>query len=295
MTGWFRLAPVAFLLLWSTGFTMATIGLRDAPPLTFLMVRYVAVLLLLAPVLAVVRPPLPRTGRVWRDLAVVGLLVQFAYFALNWAALAYGAGIGVSALIGSLQPVLVGVLQPALGGPRVGRRVWAGLGLGLAGVAMVILSRTGVAAPTLLGVMLAIGSLAGISAGSLYEKRSGGAAHPLTAAAVQYAVGLAGTAPLAFLLERVAVNWTPSFIGALAYLVVANSLVAITLLLAMIRRGEVARVSALFFLVPPLAALIGWALVGEPVGPLAWAGMALAAGGVALVTVRRRRPRGTVA
>ena len=290
MTGWFRLAPVAFLLLWSTGFTMASIGLRDAPPLTFLMVRYVAVLLLLVPVLAVVRPPLPRSATVWRDLAVVGLLVQFAYFALNWAGLAYGAGIGVAALIGSLQPVIVAALQPALGGPHMGRRGWAGLALGLAGAGVVILSRTGVQAPTLIGVLLAFGSLAGISAGALYEKRSGGAAHPLTAAAVQYAVGLAGTLPLAFLLERVEVRWTPSFIGALAYLVVANSLVAITLLLAMIRRGEVARVSALFYLVPPLAALIGWALVGEPVGPLAWAGMALAAVGVALVTARRSPP-----
>ena len=70
----------------------------------------------------------------------------------------------------------------------------------------------------------------------------------------------------------------------LAYLVLFNSLVAITLLLMMLRRGEASRVSALFFLVPPLAALIAWALLGESLSGLAWAGMALAGVGVWIAT-----------
>jgi drug/metabolite transporter (DMT)-like permease len=55
----------------------------------------------------------------------------------------------------------------------------------------------------------------------------------------------------------------------------------------MIRRGEASQVSALFFLVPPLAALIAWPLLGDAVPPLAWLGMGVAAAGV-LVATRRR-------
>jgi drug/metabolite transporter (DMT)-like permease len=52
----------------------------------------------------------------------------------------------------------------------------------------------------------------------------------------------------------------------------------------------VSRVSALFFLVPPLAALIGWVLLGEAMPPLAWVGLALAAAGVALASRSERLP-----
>jgi drug/metabolite transporter (DMT)-like permease len=79
-----------------------------------------------------------------------------------------------------------------------------------------------------------------------------------------------------------AADWSPEHFAVLAYLIIGNSLVAITLLLAMIRAGEVARVSALFYLVPPLSALFAWPLLGEAMPPLAWAGMALAGLGVIL-------------
>ncbi|MNT47671.1 EamA-like transporter family protein [compost metagenome] len=106
---------------------------------------------------------------------------------------------------------------------------------------------------------------------------------------MQYGVGLAVTAPLAFLLEPMHIEWTGALLGSLAYLVVGNSLVAITLLLTMIRHGEASRVSALFFLVPPCTAVIALLILREPIPPLAWPGMALAALGILLVT---RKPGG---
>ena len=67
-----------------------------------------------------------------------------------------------------------------------------------------------------------------------------------------------------------------------------NSLLAITLLLTMMRRGTASQVSALFFLVPPLAALIAWLVLGEALPAAAWLGMVLAAVGVAIATMRPR-------
>jgi drug/metabolite transporter (DMT)-like permease len=84
-------------------------------------------------------------------------------------------------------------------------------------------------------------------------------------------------------MEDMKIVWTGEFMGALAYLVIGNSLIAVTLLLAMIRRGAVSRVSMLLFLVPPGAALFAWLLIDEPIPPLAWLGMVLAAIGIAMV------------
>ena len=103
---------------------------------------------------------------------------------------------------------------------------------------------------------------------------------------VQYAVGFAAVLPLAWTLEDMQVSWTGAMVASLLYLAIGNSLVAVTLLLAMIRRGEASRVSALFFLIPPTAAVIAWRLIGETMPPLAWLGMALAAAGVAIANRR---------
>ncbi|MGH2614202.1 MAG: DMT family transporter [Thermomicrobiales bacterium] len=277
-------APAIFLLFWSGGFAAGKVGLAYTGPLTFLAVRYGLVLLILLPLLLVMRPPLPRTRAAWVNLAVVGFLIQGVYFALGYVALGTSLSSGAAALIVSLQPILVGLLAPRLAGERVGRWAWAGLGLGLAGAALVILARSTVEALPVVGVLAAAGSLGGMTVGTLYEKRFGIAQHPVTANTVQYAAGLATTMPLAWLLEDHRVTWSMPFVLSLTYLIVCNSLIALTLLLMMIRRGEVSRVSALFFLVPPMAALIGWVVLGEEMPPLAWVGLGLAAAGVALAT-----------
>ena len=121
---------------------------------------------------------------------------------------------------------------------------------------------------------------------ALYEKRFGTSQHPVAVNLIQYAVGAAVTLPAALLTETAPILWDGTFVLVMAYLVLGNSLLAISLLLAMIRQGEVARVSALFYLVPPLAALFAWPMLGEALSPLGWAGMALAALGVGLASRR---------
>jgi drug/metabolite transporter (DMT)-like permease len=279
-----KAAPAIFLLFWSGGFAAGKIGLAYTGPMTFLALRYALVLLVLLPLVLFLRPPLPRTPGAWGHLLVVGFLIQGLYFALGYLALAMDISSGSVALILSLQPILVALAAPHTSGERVGRWAWVGLGLGLGGAALVILAKSAVEALPALGVLAAVGALGGMTVGTLYEKRFGIAQHPVTANTVQYAAGLAATLPLAFLIEDHSVEWSLPLGLSLLYVIVCNSLIALTLLLMMIRRGEVSRVSALFFLVPPMAALIGWLVLDEQMPALAWIGLALAAAGVALAT-----------
>lgn len=283
---WLGAAPALFLLFWSAGFSFGKLGLAHSGPMTFLALRYAFVLVLLLPLVVALRPPLPKGRREWGHLAAVGLLLQAAYFGLTYIAFELGVSAGGVALIVSLQPILVALAVPWTAGERVGPRRWLGLLLGLGGAGIVIVARSAVAGTTWVGIAAAIAALVAITLGTLYEKRFGVHHHPVTSNTVQYVVALAVIVPLALLMDERAVAWVPALWIALGYLVVCNSLIAMTLLLAMIRFGEAARVSALFFLVPPGAALIAWGVLGETMPPLAWPGIALAAVGVALATRR---------
>ncbi|OYU19799.1 MAG: EamA family transporter [Rhodobacteraceae bacterium PARR1] len=281
---WLVAAPAIFLLLWSAGFGVAKLGLQHAAPITLLALRYVLVLVVLAPFALILRPPMPKTLRGWLDIAVVGFLIQVAYFGLCYIAFKSGVSAAGVAIVVCLQPILVALVAPRFIGESVGRMAWVGLGLGLAGAVVVILSRSQVQAENPFGVLLTVGALFGITAGTLYEKRFGVSHHPVTSNMIQYAVGAAFTLPIAWLTEDMHMVWNGEFIAVLAYLVIGNSLLAMSLLLAMIRAGEVSRVSALFYLVPAFSALFAWPLLGEAMPPLAWAGMALAGAGVAMVS-----------
>jgi len=281
---WLLAAPVIFLLLWSAGFGVAKLGLQHAEPLTLLALRYTCVLALLLPLALIVRPPLPKTPRAWGDVAVTGFLIQVVYFGLCYVAMKSGVSAGAVAIIVCLQPILVALSAPYLVGEATSGKGWLGLALGLCGAAIAILSRSGIQAENPVGIALAFVALFGITAGTLYEKRFGVSQHPITANLIQYGVGAAFTLPAAYLTEGMVVRWDAQFVWVLGYLVIGNSILAISLLLAMIRAGDVSRVSALFYLVPALSALFAWPMLGEVMPPLAWAGMALAAVGVALVS-----------
>ncbi len=276
-------APIVFLILWSAGFAVAKIAVTHAAPLTVLALRYGLVLVLLIPVALVMRPRFP-DARGALNVAIVGFLIQVVYFGLCYVAFKSGVSAGAVAIVVCLQPILVALVAPRLVGERISPKGWLGLGLGLLGAALAIAGRSAIAAENAFGVGLTFLALLGITAGTLWEKRFGVSHHPVAANLIQYAVGAAFCIPAALLSEDTTISWSPEFLWAMAYLVLGNSLLAMSLLLAMIRAGEVARVSSLFYLVPALSALCAWPMLGEEMPPLAWAGMALAGLGVALVS-----------
>ncbi|MEO1491680.1 MAG: DMT family transporter [Pseudomonadota bacterium] len=284
---WLVLAPVMFLCLWSGGYVVAKIGILYAPPLTLLVVRFALCVAIMGIVFAILRPPLPERAADWGHLALVGVLIQTVYFGLSYMAFHADVASGTVALIMSLQPILVAITAPGWTGERIGWQRWIGFAMGLVGTAVVIAVRLEIAAPPLIGFVYAALGLAGMTAAALWEKRFGLTHHPVTSNLIGYAAGLIGILPFALVMETPDIDWTPTFIGALGYLVIGNSLIAVTLLLAMIRAGEVARVSALLFLVPPLAAVFGWLTLGEVMPPAAWAGMAVAGAGVWIATRAR--------
>ena len=278
------IAPVLFLFLWSGGYVVAKVGLAYVEPMTFLVLRFALVVIIMLLIFIVIRPPLPTKLEDWLHLAIVGFLIQSVYFGLCYVGFTAGIAAGTMALIMSLQPILVGLVAPRWNNENVSWKRWVGLSLGLVGAGIVIVARSEIESPTLFGLSCALIALLGITGGSLWEKRFGLSHHPVTANLIGYSAGLIGVLPIMLLTEDMSVQWSWPLAAALAYLVVGNSVIAVGLLLAMIRAGDVSRVSALFFLVPPLAALLAWLVLDEVMPVFAWVGMVIAALGVLIAS-----------
>lgn len=277
--------PLLFVLIWSTGFIVAKFGLPYAPALTFLLLRYAGVLALLLPALAVMRAPWPHGQAM--HIAVAGVLVQAGYLSGVWCAIKLGMPAGLSALIVGLQPLLTGLAAPLVGEP-VRPRQWIGLLMGLAGVALVVMEKLTPDGSSVLNVSLCVLALVSITAGTLYQKRFCPRFDLRTGAAIQFGASAAITLPLAVWLEGLTpdfrtVQWTPDFLLALGWSVLALSIGAMFLLFALIRKSAATHVSSLMYLTPPVTALIAWLLFGERFGLAGLAGMLLAVAGVAFV------------
>jgi len=280
---WLRFAPALFVLLWSTGFVGAKYGLPYAPPLTFLAIRVVIVALLLALWAWARREAWPRTWTEVGHIAVVGVLLQGVYLAAVYVAFVLGLESGTSAVIVSIQPLLVAALAGPVLRERVSGLQWTGLVLGLAGVAVVVWRKAGISHESFVAALLCVLALLCITAAMLYQKRFLGAMPLLSGNALQFAAAACFTVPAALLFEDGRVDWTWEFVFAMAWLIVVLSIGAVGLLVLLIQRGAATKVASLFFLVPPTVALMAWPLLGETLSWAELAGMVLVMLGVALV------------
>jgi drug/metabolite transporter (DMT)-like permease len=284
--------PVIFVLLWSTGFIVAKFAAPHAPPLTFLLWRYAAAVLVLLPLVAISGAPWPRTPAAWLHVAAVGILLQATYLGGVWWAIAEGMPAGPSALIVGLQPLLTAFLAGAVG-ERATVRQWAGLILGFGGVALVLSDRLTLQGVGLAPLLVNVLALAGITAGTLYQKQHCAGIDLRTGSVIQFGASFLVTLPFVLASGRAQVHFSAEFWLALAWSVLVLSLVAMALLLTMIRRGRATEVASLMYLTPPATALLAWVLFDEALGAAAWAGVLIAMGGVALVLHRKKDREGT--
>ena len=280
-------APWLFVIFWSGGYTFAKLGLPYIEPLTFLAVRYFFAIILLIPIYFVSNAQLPKTSQHWWALIITGFLIQAVYFGLAYLSMKQGIDVGTISLIFSMQPIMVAVLVPYFLNERVTRTVWVGLVLGLVGAAIVVLAKYNIEPESKVGILLALCALIGIIVGTLFEKRFGIKTHPVTNGIIQYGIGFAAILPLAILLESQQVVWASELVISLIYLVIFNSIISISLLIGMIHRSQLSKISSLFYLVPPLAIFQAWIILDEVMPPLSWFGFLFTVTGVYLVNRKK--------
>ena len=283
--------PAVFVLIWSTGFIVAKFGLPFAPPLTFLAIRYLLSIACFLVWIWLSRAIWPNDMRQWLHLGVTGILMHGGYLGGVWIAVKGGMGSGLSALIVGFQPVLTALWLSSLGAkasenpsqPVVSKRQWIGLLLGLAGLLLVVARKFGATNEvTLLTFAAAVFALFSITVGTLYQKQHVIPTDVRTANVIQLAAAFVVTLPFA-MMEAEAITWNASFIGAMAWAVLALTLGGSSLMFMLIQRGAATTVTSLLYLVPPTTALMAWLLFDEAITVVTLIGIALTAVGVSLV------------
>jgi drug/metabolite transporter (DMT)-like permease len=276
--------PFLFVLLWSTGFLGAKLGLPHAAPLAFLLVRYLLVIALMGALALALRAPWPKGGRQWFHIGVSGLLVHALYLGGVFVAIGKGLPAGVTSLVVGMQPLLTATLAGRLLGETVLPRQWAGLALGFGGVALVVSGKLGSVAGGFGADALwpALAALVGITAGTLYQKKFAPHFDWRSGAVAQFLPTALATGVVVLATDGWRIEWAGEFFFALGWLVLVLSIGAISLLNWLIRHGSAVNVASLFYLTPPTTALLAWLLFGETLAGPALAGMALAVWGVYL-------------
>ena len=279
-----RAAPAIFVVLWSTGFVATKYVVHNADPLSYLTIRMVLVVAIMALIAAIARPKWPDRIGVAHSI-VAGILVHGIYLGGTAIAIAHSIPAGLSALIPGLQPILTSTLANRWFGERVTPLQWGGLLLGLAGVVLILHNRsmTGEAG---WGWLASGVSLVSITLGTLYQRRYCGNIDWRAGNLVQYIAVAVFFALGAWWFENNVVHWTREFVLALAWLVVVLSIGSIGLLYWLIRRSAATSVASLFYLVPAVTAAMAYVLFGERLDAVAIAGMVACAAAVFLVNRR---------
>jgi len=279
-----RAAPAIFVVLWSTGFVGTKYVIHNADPLTYLAIRMAIVVVLMGIICAIGRPAWP-DGREIGHSIVAGILVHGIYLGGTAIAISLSIPAGLSALIPGLQPILTSTIANRWLGERVTPLQWAGLVLGLAGVALILHDRP-MGGQAGWGFVASAVSLVSITLGTLYQRRYCGRIDWRSGNLVQYVAVTVFFTVVAFLFESRTVHWTTEFVLALGWLAVVLSIGSIGLLYWLIRHQAATSVASLFYLVPAVTSLMAYYLFDERLDAVAIAGMVACAAAVLLVNRR---------
>lgn len=277
-----------FVLVWGSGYIASKTGMQYAAPFTFLTLRFVFGVLCLIPWVLVSRPPWPSNRRELFHICMAGLLMHAVNLSGSHYAQYLGMSAGITALMLATQPLFTAVIAHRFMAQRLEAWQWLGVVMGLLGVMLVVWHKIDVRAVTLGSLVAVAISLSAITSGTLYQRVFCKTADLRSSALIQFLVSLLVLAPLAWGVEGFVVRWSWTMLGAIAFLVIFASILAVNALHGLMRRGHATKVTSLFFLTPLVAVVLETVFFDVIPSWLSLVGIAITCAGVALVS---RGPR----
>ncbi len=276
-------------LVWGSTYLFIRIGVTDIPPAVLAGLRFLFAGSALA-IAGFARGGRWPNRRDWVTLIVLAIgLVVIGNGVVTWAEQWVPSGEAAFIVASSaLFIALFGTLGPR--GERLMAITVIGLVLGFAGTALMLLPRIrGVHGP-LAPALALVGSACCWAAAAMYSRTRGFTASPLVFSGLQMLVGGTVLAGIALATGQFGhIHWTLPATGALAYLTIFGSGLAYATYNWLIHRAKPAQLGTTAYVNPAVALLLGWAVLGEELSPVAFAGVGVMFVGVMSVNLRRRR------
>ena len=278
------------MLVWSSGYISGPAAVEAAGPFSVLGWRFVLAALLAAGLAVALRRPTRMDRHTFRRVAAVGFVMNAVQFGLMYVAFDLGLGATLASLLHALSPVLTALLAAAVLGERVSTLQVAGFATGVVGVLLVLgadLGHAGGPVAVLVGCL----SMLTLSLGTLGQRWIGAQPDLLWSAAAQFAVSAPPLLVLGWVTEGVwPVTDTRQAVVSVVFLAVVNSIIGLVLLALLVLRGGSGAAASLFFLSPPVTAVLAWLVLDETMSPTQLVGLVVAVAGVGAATRTRRTP-----
>lgn len=284
-------AGLTFSVLWSSASTATKIGLQAAQPFVISVTRFfLAGLLMLGITHLVLRNRLPR-GKEWKQLAIYGLLNISIYLGLYVIAMQHVSP-GLGSLSVATSPVLINLFSALVFRQPLKSYVLFSLLLCSAGVVLAAWPLLQNSSATPSGLLILVVSMLAYSGGVLYFSRTSWNDLPmLTINGWQTILGGGVLLPFVVFTYRSSRNvWDRDSIGAVIWLAIPVSIVAIQLFLYLLK-DNAAKASFWLFLCPVFGFLIANVFMKEPIGVYTAAGMGLVIAGLYIVQQNKVSPR----
>jgi drug/metabolite transporter (DMT)-like permease len=279
---------VALGLMWGTSYLFIKIGVETLPTFTLVAARLGIGFVLLASVVAIAREPLPRDPKMYGHLLVMAVVNVALPFALITTA-EQSVDSALAAILNGAVPLFVIVIAALFlhDEPITVNRL-VGLGVGYAGVIVLVARSLGTGGDSALGGELAlIGSTASYGVGAVYSRRNVRGLRPMIPALFQVGFAFVITSAIALLFERpFAVEWTGRAVFAILWLGLLGSGLAYLCFFRLLQSWGATRTSLVAYLLPVVGIVAGALVLDEVIDLGVVAGTALVIGGVALVNSR---------
>jgi drug/metabolite transporter (DMT)-like permease len=281
-----KLYPLFFILLWSSAFITTKPIVTDSSPFAALGFRFLIVSLgfLLFAIYKGHKVFISKKNMLESILS--GILFHGVYLGGVFFSISKGLPTGITALIVTLQPILTNILAGPILNENVTWRQWIGVLLGFFGAILVLGFDIGLSLPTI-GVVAAFVALLSVTAATLWQKKIS-MNLPLPVSNMYQAIGgFLFHIFVLLLFEKPFIHFTSSFIIAMSHQIFLVSFGAFSILMFLLNKGSASKTVTLFFLVPPVTAIMAWAFLDEILSLFDMVGLLITTLGVYIATHKK--------
>lgn len=278
-----KVFPFIFIILWSSAFITTKPLTDNSDPFSALAFRFFLVSLGFAVYSIYTKQKLLVNKRNIFESLLSGVLFHGLYLGGVFYSVSKGMPTGIAALIVTLQPILTNALSGPILNEKVTFRQWLGVILGFIGSAMVLGLDIGAEIP-ILGLVATIIALLAITTSTLWQKKISNNLSLGVSNFYQAVGGFLFHIVIIVLFADPFINFTKTFLIAMAHQVFLVSFGAFTILMFLIKRNSASKTVSIFFLIPPTSALMAWFFLGENLSNIDIIGFLIATAGVYIAT-----------
>ena len=280
-----KVFPFIFIILWSSAFITTKPLTDNSDPFSALAFRFFLVSLGFAIYSIYTKQKLLVNKKNIFESLLSGVLFHGLYLGGVFYSVSKGMPTGIAALIVTLQPILTNALSGPILNEKVTFKQWLGVILGFIGSAMVLGLDIGVEIPVL-GLAATIIALLAITTSTLWQKKISNNLSLGVSNFYQAVGGFLFHIIIIILFANPYINFTKTFLVAMAHQVFLVSFGAFTILMFLIKKNSASKTVSIFFLIPPTSALMAWFFLGEKLSNLDIVGFLIATAGVYIATRR---------